>query len=265
MQLRTRTSIAGLFVLGAGVTAWTQQTSANGRDIVQQATRYFYQAREGDFGVVPKVVSLLEDATAADPNDSALWRVLGTSYFLQATAASRAGKGVTELLPAFQRAAGAFERAVRIDPQDADALGGHGMALTILSGLERKPELLSTGTAEMNRAVEMSPSKAGPRLLRAFTTVNFPLPLRNNAALIEDLAFLIQVAEGSRAGDVLHILLGDVYAETGDAGQARRHYQTAGEQAVSRLNALERGSLPVGEMQRLRSSLGRDCMMCHAK
>ena len=82
-----------VIALSTTVTAWTQQTTK----VIQQAMGSFYHAREGNFEVVPKTVSKLEEATAADPNNGELWRTLGSAYFLELTVSTRAGEGVTAL------------------------------------------------------------------------------------------------------------------------------------------------------------------------
>jgi tetratricopeptide (TPR) repeat protein len=266
MKLRTTIPIISLILL-AGMTAWTEERP--GRSSLKQATHYFYQAREGHFEVVPKLVALLEQATAAEPKDAELWRRLAAAYFVEVTAAANAGREVAEQAASAERASKAFERALEIDPNDGQALTGHGMAIMILSGMRQKWELAGKGVEEMNRGVALNPSDIGSRLLRGFTLINLPPQLRDTKIVIEDLDMLIDVAEGTRAGDTLHILLGDVYAEGGNKDLARTQYQATGktgqEQARARLAALESGAIPAAEIQRMRSNIGRNCMMCHAK
>jgi tetratricopeptide (TPR) repeat protein len=240
--------------------------------VLRQAREYSYEVRRGRFEVIPQEIALLERATAADPNDAALWDALGVAYLHRVAAlANRPDADRAALRLDFQRALAAFERALQIDPNDPDALAGHGMALTVSSAIERQPEWAARGVAEMDRAVALQPRGVRVRLTRAFTGINLRAPLRKTQVIIDDLAFLLQIADGTRAGDVMRIALGDVYAETGAMALARREYaladrpgSTAQDASRLRLAALDRGQLPVAEAAELRSRLGGDCMMCHA-
>lgn len=275
--MKTRTAILTVIVIGlcSALTAWTQEHTANKPGTVQQqAWTYFLQARQGDAPAAEKAVKLLEEGVAANPDDASLWTLLGRGYFMKLSTLGRTGGGLDELVATIQRATDAYSRALERDSNDTNALSGHGMALTILGGFQRKQDAMAKGIQEMNRAVEMNPKANPPRLARGFTMVNFPAPIRSTPAVIEDLSMLIQNAGGhnQRAVDSLHIMLGDVYSETGKTDQARVEYEAAAstssssrEQAQSRLAALQQGSVPAADIASLRSALGTSCTMCHAQ
>jgi tetratricopeptide (TPR) repeat protein len=186
----------------------------------------------------------------------------------------RNGSSPAELSPIVQKAINAFAQTLQREPNDSNALSGHGMALAILGGIQLNRDTMAKGIQEMNRAVEVDPEANHPRLARAFTTVNYPPPIRSTPKVIEDVQFLIRNVAGynQRAVDSLHIMLGDIYAEGGQTQQAKDEYQaaasassTAREQAQLRLATLEKGSVPVEEIFRFRSGLGTQCTMCHAR
>ena len=71
--------------------------------------------------------------------------------------------------------------------------------------------------------------------------------------------------------DVLHVLLGDVYAEVGDLQSARAEYVQVGgasafaaEQVKLRLAGLEKGAIPAESIALVRMGTGTRCAMCHA-
>jgi tetratricopeptide (TPR) repeat protein len=268
--MKSLSAICAILALACATTS-TPATGKQGH-VLRQAQEYSYQVRRGRFEVVPQEIALLEQATAADPNNGALWDALGVAYLHRVAAlANRPAADRASLRLDFQRALAAFERALQIDPNHPDALAGHGMALTVSSAIERQPEWAARGVAEMDRAVALRPTGLRVRLTRAFTGINLGAPLRKPQLIIDDLAFLLEIADGTRAGDVMRIALGDVFAETGDVALARREYSladrpgsTARDASRLRLAVLDRGQLPVAEAAELRSRLGGDCMMCHA-
>ena len=107
---------------------------------------------------------------------------------------------------------------------------------------------------------------------RAFNGLSLPDALRNHAAEGEDLDFLIKAAEGSRPGDYLHIMRGDLYFELGQPDLARDQYEIAGNsaspaaaEAHARLAALTQGGVAATDIKKLRTAAGANCTMCHGK
>jgi tetratricopeptide (TPR) repeat protein len=261
-----------LAALAAPDGAVRAQQSIDVTEVLRQARRYSYQAREGHYEVAPAAVALLEDATGKRPDSAALWTAMSTAYFLEATLAGQPGKNPVDAFPAIAKASRAAERALAIEPDNPEALSSYGAALTIRALIERKPDLVSEGVAKMDRAVALAPAMTVPRLSRAFFGVNLPPPVRNADVVADDLTRLQRLAEGTRAGDMLHILLGDLYAETGRQHDARREYERAAaagskvtDTARARLAALGQGGVPAAEIGALRGNLGTGCVMCHAR
>jgi tetratricopeptide (TPR) repeat protein len=274
--MKARTTI-WIMILTASLSIGLLAQTETSRSVQQQAMSYFFRLRAGDTEAAEKAVALLEKANGVSPDDAALWSLLGRAYFLRLSTQARTAVVPEQLGATLQTATGAFERALKLNPNDSEALSGHGMALVILSSLTRDLVTWKKGSDELNRAVEMDPKSSSPRLARGFTMVNMPIEIRNNANLnpnvIEDLSHLLQAASGTnpRAVDTLHIMLGDVYFETGQTEQAKREYQAASgasslrrDEAQSRLAALEKGTVPAAEIASIRGGLN-SCTMCHGK
>src|SRR5262249_51916458 len=148
----------------------------------------------------------------------------------------------------------------------------HGGVQAMMASFQQQPQLAAKGVAEMNRAVELAPNSVPVRLARAFNGLSLPDGLRNHAAEAEDLDFLIKVAGGSRPGDYLHILRGDLYFELGQIDLARSQYEVAGKSASpaaaeskARLTALTQGGVAAADIKKLRSAAGANCVMCHGR
>jgi len=241
-------------------------------DLVAQARGYAFQLREGHYELAPEAVALLEPAVRATPDDPRLWNALTSAYFQQAAAERQPGGDPVQAMKALTNGAAAAARALELAPADPEALAAHGASLAIQSGLQGKPELLPQGVAEMNRAVEVAATAAVPRLQRAFTVLNLPPKFRDAQAIEADLQFLLRLSDGRRPGDVVHLLLGDLYAETGRPELARAQYQLAARpgstmiaKASQRLSTIDQTGVPAAEITRLRAEIGRDCAMCHAR
>src|SRR5262249_43925563 len=146
---------------------------------------YFLRARVGDNEAAGKAVALLEKATGVSTDDASLWSLLGRAYFMRLSMQARTAATVVpeQMAATLQAATGAFERALKLNPDDSPALSGHGMALVILSSITRDLAIWKKGSDELNRVVEMDPKSSPPRLARGFTMVNMPIEIRNNANL----------------------------------------------------------------------------------
>ena len=259
-------------VLWAGVAAWAQQTPStaeNSAAALQQARRYAVLVRAGQFDVARTAVTLLEEALKADPDNVALLNALTTAHQHQALAAGQPGGDLQEARSAALRAFAASERALKIDPDNPEALAAHGGMLFVGSP---RPERVEAGIAEVFRAVALAPAAVQPRLYRKAIGLAQPVDRRDTPALVDDLTFLAKVGGGSRSGDIEHVLLGDVYAEIGKVDEARREYLAATKRPASaardlvqsRLAALGQGVVPASEITTLRGDLG-NCLLCHAR
>jgi tetratricopeptide (TPR) repeat protein len=242
-------------------------------DYATQARNYELQFRAGNMEVVPAYVATLEAATKAEPENANLWYMLGRAYLSQAARALIAEKP-EEAMPAMQKGPAALRRALEIDPNHAEALAQIGGVQTMLGPLMQKPDWVTRGITQMNRAVELAPDSTRVRLQRAFSGLSLPDSLRNNAAEAEDLDFLILAADAdaSNAGDYVRIMRGDLYFELGKSDLARAMYQSvetsgtsAGVDAKARLAALNGSGVPISDIKALRSAAGAQCAMCHGK
>ena len=239
--------------------------------ILMQLKLHSFEVRTGRSEGAAKGVALMEEATKANPNEARLWAGLGTSYFNKANVSFLPGGKFAEGLSAFQRAEEAHAKALAIDPTNADALAGHGFSMAILASFQPKPGMREEGMAEMARAIELAPANTSIRLQRAFMSVNLPLASRNRAAELEDLGYLARLANGTRQGDYVRVLLGDVLFEGGDAARARQEYEAVaksdrpgGAEARARLAALDKGeAVATADIMRVRQATGSNCMMCH--
>jgi hypothetical protein len=124
----------------------------------------------------------------------------------------------------------------------------------------------------MDRAIALAPTSRRVRLQRAFSGINLPDALRNRAAEAEDLDFLIALAGGTRAGDYVRLLRGDLHAESGTSDLAREQYELvmkssspASAEARSRLDALQQGGVAAADIKKLRTAAGTNCLMCHGR
>jgi tetratricopeptide (TPR) repeat protein len=273
---RSRIILTMTAAIWAGATASTQHARPTSADVLREQRIFMLQARGGRSDVEPSaMLGRVQEALAADPDNSELHRALGDVVLLQTTLAPPAGNApdVVAISRTIQRALSAYTRAVELDSTNAAALSSRGLTLVFSSLFTQNPALLTEALAALNRAVDLAPDSIVPRLNRAFTGVNLPPPIRDTSKTIEDLKRLIAVAEGSRPGDMVHLLLGDLYAELERTDDARAEYQAAArrpasaarEPAAARLAALDAGTLPRAEIAAMRGSLASNCAMCHGR
>jgi tetratricopeptide (TPR) repeat protein len=252
---------------------WAQtSTLSRAAEILRQARTYQLQFRAGQYDVAPKLIAMLEEATKADPESADLWSALGFAYLTQAAGTMLTGGKPADAMIAGQKGSQMLERALKLNPDHAEALAIHGGLQAVMASLMKSLEQAAKGVAEMNRAVELAPNSVRARLARAFNGLNLPDALRNNTAEAEDLDFLIKVAGRSRPGDYMHIMRGDLYFELGQPDLARSQYEIASKsaspaatEATERLTALTQGGVAVADIKKLRSAAGANCAMCHGR
>jgi hypothetical protein len=265
-----RTSIGFLtlvFLTAAGAFAGSDRDNA----ILAQARQLQLEFRQGTLQTVEPLVESLETAVAKSPGNADLWAALGNAYMLRQGKLSQSQSDPAALIAAGERARYAYARALAIDKKSALMLASHGMAGVFSSMLKQDPSALTASIEEMNSAVRQAPGATMVRLTRGFTTIHLPPEMRNTAAVIEDLDFIMDDSPGGRPEDVLHVLLGDVYAETGEFAAARGEYEQvtgassfAAAQSGSRLNDLKKGAVSPASIALVREGLGSRCAMCHA-
>jgi hypothetical protein len=142
------------------------------------------------------------------------------------------------------------------------------MSQMVVSQLKGDGPGMVAGVEEMNAAVRQAPKSTVVRLTRGFSIIHLPPGMRDNNAVTEDLQFILDSAPGGRPEDVLHVLLGDVYAEMGNLEATRKEYGLvtgasafAAEQVKMRM---DQGSVSPASIASVRSGTGTRCAMCHA-
>jgi tetratricopeptide (TPR) repeat protein len=275
MSFRTLAALAaGAALFATAGAALSQAPAADQPPSAEQALAdarlASFKFRQGEYGVVQDAVARLEAAVQAHPNDGRLWNALGVAYFEHITADFSTG-GFKDIPTHLRKAQAAHEQALALNPNDPVALAGRATAYAIAAGFTRKFDVGRQGVADLNRAVELAPDETVVRLQRAFTNLGVGPDLRDRAAAETDLRHLIRLSEGSRPGDVLHVLLGDLQFEGGRADLARAEYAAAArkdsairELGQARLASLASGGPPPAEVTRLRNDIARNCAMCHS-
>jgi hypothetical protein len=267
-----RLSIKVAILLAMASAAFAQTTDTATRTILQRAMTYQFQFRGGQTDVVPAYVAMLEEATKIDPENAELWNAMGVAYLAQAARAMMPGGRPADAMAAMPKGTSALDRAIQLSPNHAEALATRGGVQAFMDLYQKGPAGAAGGIAKMNRAIELAPTSRRVRLQRAFSGINLPDPLRNHAAEAEDLDFLIAIANGTRAGDYLRLLRGDLHAELGASALARAQFvlvatsvSPAGGVAASRLAAMDHGGVPAADIKKLRAQAGTNCLMCHGK
>ena len=225
--------------------------------------------RQGNVAVAKPLVAYLEAAVAKSADNAQLWEALGNANMSLQGSMYSGALDMPALIAAGEHGRDAYARALALDANRPLARAGHGMATMVVSQLKGDGPGVMAGIEEMNAAVREWPKSTPVRLTRGFTIVHLPPDMRDNEAVIEDLRFIMNVAPGGRPEDVIHVLLGDVLAETGKLPQARAEYQQvtgasafAAEQVKLRLADLAKGSVRPENIAAVRMGTAT-CAMCH--
>jgi tetratricopeptide (TPR) repeat protein len=252
--------------------AFAQTPSQKTRDILMEARLYQMRFRSGDVDVLPAYVSLLEEATKAEPGNADISYAMGVAYLAQAARALMPGGNPPDAMAAMQKGPAALRRALQLNPNHAEALAVLGGVQAMMGSFMQAPAMTARGVTQMNRAVEIAPSSTRARLQRAFSGLSLPDELRNHATEAEDLDFLATAAGKTRAGDYVRIMRADLYFETGQPELARPLYRAVSEssspaaaEAAARLMALEKGGVAMSDIKALRTAAGAQCTLCHGK
>jgi len=261
----------GIFTLICLVTAGAFAASSRDDEILARARKLQLEFRQGNQQVVGPLVKSLETSVAQSPDNWQLWQALGNAYMSQQGVLYQSQPDPAALIAVGERARDAYAHALARNKENALLLASHGMAGMSISTLKQDSPGLMASIEEMNSAVRQAPQSTGVRLTRGFTIIHLPVGVRDTAAVIEDLNHVMATGPGERPEDVLHVLLGDVYAETGALDAARREYAQvtgassfAAEQVSARLNDLTKGAVSPAGIGLVRAGLGSGCAMCHA-
>ena len=252
-------------------TAGTLPASDRDDEVLARARQLYLEFRQGNLQTIDPLVKSLETAAAQSPGNGDLWQALGNAYMSQQGQLFQSQPDPGALIAVGERARDAYARALAMDKKNALLLGSHGMAGMSISLLKQDPTGLRASIEEMNAAVRQAPRSTLVRLTRGFSIIHLPVGIRDTAAATEDLKLVMENAPGGRPEDVLHVLLGDVYAEIGELDTARREYEQvtgassfAAEQARSRLDDLKKGVVSPASIGLVRGGTGYRCAMCHA-
>jgi hypothetical protein len=239
-------------------------------ETLAKARRQQLEYRQGNVAAAKPLVKSLEDAVARSPDNAQLWEALANAYMSLQGSMYSGPPDMAKLAEVGERAQHAYARSLALEPNSPLVRAGHGMSTMVVSQLKGDGPGVVAGVEEMNAAVRESPETKGVRLTRAFTIVHLPPGMRDDTAVIEDLRFIIDAAPGGRPEDVLHVLLGDVLAETGNLQAARAEYEQvsgasafAADQVKVRFAELAKGKIGADTINTVRAGIGT-CAMCHA-
>jgi hypothetical protein len=252
------------------LTAATLAGSSQDNETLARAYQMQLEYRQGNHQVVKPLVMSLEDAVAKSTNNAKLWEALGHAYMSQQGSMYAGPLDMPALIATGERARAAYARSLALNPKNPMVRAGHGMATMVVAQLKGDGPGVMAGIEEMNATVRDAPKSTPARLTRAFTIVHLPPDMRDNDAVTEDLKFILDVAPGGRPEDVLHVMLGDVYAELGNVKSARAEYEQvtgasafAAEQVKLRFADLAKGPITPASITQVRAGTG-SCVMCHA-
>lgn len=253
------------------ITVTALAASSQDNEILAEARRQQLLFREGNPQVAQPLVKTLEAAVANSKDNAQLWEALGHAYMSLQGTLYAGPPDMPKLIETAEHARDAYARSLVLRADNSLVRAGHGMSTMVVSQLKGDGPGVIAGIEEMNAAVRESPKSMAVRLTRGFTIVHLPPAMRDNDAVTEDLRFVLDTAPGGRAEDVVHVLLGDVYAETGKLDDARKEYSQvsgasafAAEQVKLRLAALTKGTIRHDDIVAVRMGTGTRCAMCHA-
>jgi hypothetical protein len=257
-------------VYAFAATAFAASTQDD-KDILERAYRTQLEYRAGNLAVAQPLVKMLEDAVAHSPDNARLWEALGHANMSLQGSMYAGPPDIPALIATGERARDAYAHSLALDANSPLVHASHGMSQMVVSQLQGDGPGMAAGIDEMNAAVRRWPKSTAVRLTRGFTIVHLPPAMRDTDAVTEDLKFILDKAPGGRPEDVLHVLLGDVYAEMGNLKSARAEYDQvtgasafAAEQLRARLAALPKGAIPAESITQVRMGTGTRCAMCHA-
>jgi hypothetical protein len=249
------------------VTAVAFAAPSADNDILASAHRQQLEFRAGNYAVAKPLVTTLEAAVAKSPNNAKLWEALGGAYMSLQGSMYAGQPDFPAMIAVAERARDAFARSLALDANSPISLASHGMSQMVVAQLKGDGPGVMAGVEEMNAAVRKYPRSPATRLTRAFTIIHLPPAMRDTNAVTEDLKFIQDIAPGGRPADVLHVLLGDVYAEMGNLESARGEYALvtgASAFAAEQAKARQKGPITPESISQVRMVTGAGCAACHA-
>lgn len=257
-----------LFLSPCIFAAGTLAASSQDNQILAEAHRLQLEYRQGNPAVVKPLVKTLEAAVTRSPANAELWEAMGHAYMSLQGSMVTSTPDMPALIAIGENARNAYARSLALKPDNLLARASHGMSNMVVSQLKGDGPGIVAGVDEMNAAVRLAPKSTLLRLTRGFTIIHLPPAMRDTNAVIDDLQFILDAAPGGRPADVLHVLLGDVYAEMGDRAAARKEYvQVSGASAFAAEHVKSRlteGAISPASIGAVRMVTGTNCAMCHA-
>jgi len=243
-------------------------SSTHDNDVLSRARHMQLEFREGHTEVAKPLVTMLEDATEQSRENPRLWEALGHAYMSLQGTMYAGPPDIPTLISTGEHARDAYARSLALDNESATVRVSHGMSQLVVSQLKGDGPGLAAGVEEMNAAVRQFPNSHAARLTRAFTIIHLPPAMRDTNAVTDDLKFILDLAPGGRPEDVLHVLLGDVYAEMSNLEDARAEYKQvtgASAFAAEQVKARLKDGAPTPEaITQVRMVTGTRCAACHA-
>jgi hypothetical protein len=258
--------ISTSFIITAAALAATSRDT----EVLAKAHDLQLEYRQGNLEAAKPLVKILEDAVGQSRDSAELWEALGHAYMSLQGSKYAGSPDMPTLIATGEHARDAYARSLALNGNNTLVRASHGMAQTVVSLLKGDGPGIMAGVEEMNATVRDAPKSTAARLTRGFTIIHLPPAMRDTDAVIEDLQFILERAPGGRPEDVVHVLLGDVYAEVGKLEAARKEYaQVSGASAFaarevkSRLTDLATGAIQPASIGQVRAITGSGCATCH--
>jgi len=198
------------------------------KQLAQQGYSVFMLVLGGDEARYPDAVKLLEQARDLDPSNADNLYNLGRLYFYDALTKNNGESAL--------KAEQTLAQLMELKPDDTRALSFHGSILTSLSNGGKDLGKFMLGVREMNTAVERAPREINNRIVRAFTSRNFPsqaLAAMGNYDALSDLELVRDVfndntfSRAPHADVVMKAFVGDAYKSRGDDAKAKANFAAA--------------------------------------
>lgn len=191
-------------------------------------------------GNIRSKIDSLEAQLRNNPKDTSLLMELGRLYHnLAADGDSHAVSKAEEI----------FEKLLKIEPDNTEALAWHGSILTLKGYYEWVPVMklvyVYNGIRKMRRAVELDPNNPAVRLIRANTSLALPRFFGQLKVAIQDFEYLLMLYEKAPnkfSEDMLadvYLGLGKAYKKAGDRERAKRCWLKVVELAPGSIKAEE--------------------------
>jgi tetratricopeptide (TPR) repeat protein len=243
------------------------------KELAAKGYAAFQAVLAGDQARLAEAIRDMEAARKGDETNVDNLFNLARAYFFESNVSNKADSVV--------KAEQTLARVVELNPKRVDALAFHGSVLSRMSGGRDIP-MFMRGVGEMQSAVQQDPRDLTARLVRAFTTLNFPPQARaafGEYEPLQDLEFVAKVFDhltsdfAPHADTVMKAYVGEAYKQKGDAAKAGAHFEAAlkvdqpedaGQLAGRQiLDKMIRARMSGGEKSLFEDRLFTSCHACH--